>query len=291
MTDSNSLPSGVADAIAAGKLLAGVQTIPQLNLNGTAPFLVLPSGHAVHDLEKLGANPAQRRGIVALHDVDSFCHYVKLFASPTVQVFAKAVLTGTNIQAVPATFVAVLDYHEAGAHGMANWGVHRAVYECKASPEWETWTGCDRKPMSQKVFAQFIEDNLPDMVSPDGASMLEISRKLEAKTNADFKSSQRLDNGDIEFAYTTETTTKVAGGTMEIPAEFQIGVPVFVGGAPFKVTARLRYRLEAGNLTLWYELVRTHKIIEATVDDIVKIIKDVTDLDVLMGNSPEKVSR
>lgn len=54
-----------------------------------------------------------------------------------------------------------------------------------------------------------------------------------------------------------------AKGRILVPEVFALGVPVFEGGDRYRVEARLRYRIaEGGKLTMWYDLLRPHKIIE-----------------------------
>ena len=42
-------------------------------------------------------------------------------------------------------------------------------------------------------------------------------------------------------------------------------MPVFVDGVRYELNARLRYRLDEGKLSLWYELVRPMDVYRAAV--------------------------
>jgi len=55
---------------------------------------------------------------------------------------------------------------------------------------------------------------------------------------------------------------------MKIPERFFIGIPVFENCSPYKIECKLRYRLKDGGLTMWFDLVRDHKVLEAAFLDI-----------------------
>jgi uncharacterized protein YfdQ (DUF2303 family) len=75
-------------------------------------------------------------------------------------------------------------------------------------------------------------------------------------------SSRRLDNGQVQFAYSETIDARASEGSVEIPREFVIGVRLFKNGDGYKVRARLKYRLNAGKLKFWYELDRAENAIE-----------------------------
>lgn len=120
--------------------------------------------------------------------------------------------------------------------------------------------------------AQDLSDELAKLIAAvRSTDMLTISRNLQAKKKVDFKSDQNLSNGDIQFTY-NETTTGTAG-QLEIPQEFTLGIPVYEGGAPYEVKARLRYRISEGKLTMWYDLVRPERMEEDAFKETAANIK------------------
>jgi len=269
--------SEIESAIEAGLLLGEIK-----QTQSGSEFTVLPSNARVHDLEGLLDNPRRRRGSVNLVDLDSLIRYVKLFADTRTRIFADI-----SQQDGSASFTAVLNYHEGGKDGNANWGDHRATYTATRTPEWLAWSGSNKKPMSQSTFASFVEDNIADIVEPSGAVMLEISRTLEAKRSVEFKSGVRLENGDHQIKFVSETTGRAGGnGELEIPATFALGIAPYIGGPAYKIQARLRYRITEGHLSLWYELVNPHKVIESATKEIVETIKQETEQEAFMGKAP-----
>ncbi len=250
------------EVLAVGGSIAG----PSRVADRAIPSAVVIEGDGTRykSLEHLLEKPAVLRSRVELLDVDSFVAYVNRFArrgagasahDDTLALFA-------DIDETSVSFTGIIDYHSSRSL-QAERGAHRVFYRCAPTPEWRRWTESNGRKMSQEEFAQFIEDNAPEMVAPSSAQMMEIALSLEARTTGEFKQATRLENGALSFRYSESIDAKAGlNGDLEIPAEFEIGVAPFVGFSAFRVKARLRYRLNSGKLILWYELVRPHKIIE-----------------------------
>jgi uncharacterized protein YfdQ (DUF2303 family) len=220
---------------------------------GGIPHIVVPQGYVLHDLEKSLDAPSRLRGTTKLRDVKSFVAMFNEFKWPAAKMYGTV---------NPAAFVGVLNGHSATTG--PGWGDHRVSYDCPVSPEWKTWTASNKKAMNQADFAQFIEDNLPDLL--DGATLLEVSRTLQAKKKVNFASGIRLSDGQNQFTYEEEIQGTAGGkGQFKVPETFELGIAVFEGGPLYKVTARLRYRIDEGRLALWYDLERPHKILEDAV--------------------------
>jgi uncharacterized protein YfdQ (DUF2303 family) len=162
---------------------------------------------------------------------------------------------------------------DSAANG-PGWGDHRVTYTCPHTTEWRTWIGANKKPMNQVDFAQFIEDNLPDIV--EGALLLEVSRTLEAKKKVNFASGIRLSDGQNQFTYEEQIEGTAGKGQFKVPETFALGLSVFEGGDKYAVEARLRYRINEGKLALWYDLTRPHKIVEDAVKGVWKSIEEGT---------------
>ena len=218
-------------------------------------FVVLPQDHAVRDLQGFKEGPRHIEASVKVSTARSFVKYVSDFVTDYTAVFADL---------KNERFTAVLDYHDP-VNGPA-WGKHVVSYSCPVDSRWRAWLLLDGKTMSQTDFALFIETNLLDIVDPSGADMLTISKELQAKKKIDFKSGQNLANGDVQFTYNEKTTG--SAGQMDIPQEFKLGIPVYEGGAKYEVTARLRYRITDGVLTMWYDLLRPERMAEDAFKEV-----------------------
>jgi uncharacterized protein YfdQ (DUF2303 family) len=228
---------------------------------------------------------------VTFHDAASFVEYFKEFGKYSGRIFC-------DLRA--ARFEAVMDYHLGpvapppaepeklqvvvdGVGPTAGWCDHKATYPCPKTVEWQTWESQNAKGMSQIDFARFLESNLLDIVRPEGAVLLETCRTLEARKSAKFASSIRLDNGETQFLYEEEIQGSAQKGKLNIPETFLLGIRPFEGSQAYKVEVRLRYRIKEGALTMWYELVRPHKVLEDAVAEIFDQIEDGTGVKILRG--------
>ena len=115
--------------------------------------------------------------------------------------------------------------------------------------------------------------------------MLEVSRTLEAKKKVNFASGIRLANGEVQFTYEEQIQGTAAKGQIKVPETFVLGIPVFHGGPRYHVEARLRYRIaDGGAMTMWYDLLRPHKIIEHAALEVWKEIETETGESILHGS-------
>ncbi len=243
---------------------------------GSSLYAIVPKDHKIEDLTELQYKEApllRKKGNVTLFDQASFCAYFDLFADDDSRIFANQ---------PEAKFLAVFDYHGAG-EGKPRHGEHRATFGLRPSIEWAAWGGKNGKGMPQAEFAEFIEDNAADVISPDPATMIEVARDLKAKSEVNFASSIRLANGQTQFTYQEEVRGSVGKGNMEVPETFKIAIPIYMGGPRYEMTARLRYRIKEGKLVLWYDLHRVQKLIEEAFLGTVKAIEETTAIQVLMG--------
>lgn len=240
------------------------------------PFAVVPDGYTLHDLEKTLERPMRKRGHVTMNDAASFVDYFKLHNMAS-RIYG---------QVEPPKFIAVMNDNRKDEAG---WGDHRATYACPISKEWSTWKKFAGTPRDQIAFAEFIESNTPDIISsavvePSGAEMLEVATSFKAQKKVNFASAQRLDNGQVDFVFQEEIQGSAgAKGHLKVPERFWIGIPVFEGGAPYRIEAKLRYRLKDGALSMWFDLVRDHKVQEAAFMDIWKEIADGTQTTIWRG--------
>lgn len=264
-------------ALDAGTALAK----PILNPNPEGPHAVLvPAGHTLEYLLREPV-PPRRKGSVKMNDADSFVDYWTQEMDGASRIYG-------SMQ--PVSFTAVFDDHHTKSE--PNWRDYRCVYTPKHSREWTIWSNHDRKPFGgNEAFAVWLEDNAVDVVKPDPAKMMDIALNMKVSQIQGFAKAVRLSDGNIDFTYTNEVDASAkasAGGKITIPELFTIEIPVFEGpSAPkYRLEARFRYRLNGGALSVQYELVRSHKVLEQAFTDLVAKIAKATKQTVLFG-SPE----
>lgn len=252
---NDQLPQPIGDiesALAAGTALAPAQVI-----GGGIPFLVIPDGYKIEQIERVLSCPNRISDVVEALDLASFLGYLSRFADETTIVFANP---------TTSTLRAVLDYHDAA---QPSWCSHHLTYTCPLSLEWQAWKANSGKLLPLADFADHIERNLPDIVAPDAATVLEISRGLTGKKDVKFTTSQRLEDGSFQLAYEENVSAASAKGNHKVPPLLTLGLRPYIGAEPFQIDARLRYRVaDGGTLLIGYELVRPERVLETKFAEI-----------------------
>ena len=269
--DKNNM-GDVPAAIAAGAALGNPRGLPETTVP-TGVYTVVPEGYKLESLEAFMGRPLRVRQKVELHDAASFIDYVQEFGDHEVsRIF---------FDQEHEVFQIIIDYHEG--NGMPGWCNHIAGFTARRSVEFTTWMGQNRKQMTQVDFARFLEDNIPDVVEPNSADLLQVALTFEAKKSVEFSSGVRLNNGQIQFAYDEVVRGTAQKGTLEVPEQFVLGIPIHVGGPAYRIAVRFRWRLQEGKAIFWYEIVRPHRFVEDALNEIRERIGLETGLDVLAG--------
>lgn len=270
----------VAQTNAGAGFLAGVDMATKLAMleaagtihkeDGFKPFIVTPTG-AIATVEHLRDAPLARRGTVAHYEALSFARFVNRFKSQRTVIFADQ---------IGRKFTAALDYHPKNTEpSAAGWDLFRTDLTLKHTKSWSEWSAVSGQAMTQEDFAQFLEDHIPDIAVPEGAKLVEIARTLEAKTDVQFESHIRAQNGAHRFVY-LETVNATAQGTFEIPQDFTLILQPFEGSKQYEVKARFRYRITSKKLSMWFDLVRLDDVLkEAFNDELMKIEGEVNGSD------------
>lgn len=269
------------------------------NLHGSDPtatdhtvqIIALPPGwmHQELDDEKLLDGPRKAKSVATLNDAESFINFVLAYQREQTRVWCSF-----NPQTFNLSFQAVIDDHSATDPG---WRGHVGTYTPEMSAEWKVWTAANKKAMDQVAFAEFLESyeadiaNLPGM--PTHGDMMKMALDFQAKADFTIKSKVALQSGGQALDFVSgpdgETTER-----MKLFDKFGIGIPVFwqQPAEPgetvpaFPLTARLRFRLAAGKVSFWYELVRSDLAHQrAAIELIAEIRTAIGDVPMLMGSS------
>lgn len=271
-------------------LLATGRTQNNIHENpGGDPYLVKPTGEAVN--LAVFSPPRRIKQSPMFQDAGSFADYVNRFKTDDSLIFAS--LTETA-----ATLLAVLDYHRISASGGATpqWCAHRAMFAAQPTPEWQAWHAANRKPMNQVEFATWIEDHMHLFATgeiaeaheaPSGAELLELVRTLHGHQNARFTSNLRLDNGAYSASYEEDQVVKgmstVKAGSFELPKQILGGFPLFLGGAPYAVPARLKSRITDRVLMLHFETISPVQLVRENLLAMVRLVGEKTGIVPLLG--------
>ena len=242
--------------------------------DGECGFIVIPEHYAAVSVEKFFDRPRQTAASVTCMTVDSFVTYVDAWkGSPQGRPLAFADEERGRI-------ACVLDYDTAKEPSRRQ---HHCALVLEVTKEWAAWTAKSGVEMGQAAFAKFLEDNLLDVVQPDGGTLLEVATSLEVRRGVQFLSAVRLQDGQRQFTY-QEAGEAAAKGDIRIPETIVLGIAPWKGCEPYRIDARLRYRIspEKG-LTLWFDLVRPHRVIADAFGQIRKAVAERTGIAVLDG--------
>lgn len=259
-TELRDLSSEVADAV-FGILVPGNQS--------TA------AKYEVVDLEAKLIVPRRASGRVLFDEPGSLIDYVNRHKTE-----ATTLVGNRDDNAI----VAVLNDHAGQPEGVPGWRDHVARLDLRVASDWEDWYGKDRTAMNQVTFAELIEDHLPNIQEPDGATMLELAQTFEVTQTVSFRSQRMLGNGQEQLTYVQDQTEQAgAGGDITVPRSFTLGVQVYEGMPTYKVTARLRNKLREGKLTITYLIDRPEDVLAQAFDDVRGLIHDGVSLPVWSG--------
>lgn len=269
--ETRTLIDAAAEHIAAPKEMVSTQGPRHMDGDDSLKTIALPPGWSIEtvDTAKLLPGPRRATGTAKMTDTPGIVDYLHRHADD-----ASALWIDSDPASAHLQFVAVLDEHYPDAAG---WREHRAIYTPRISQEWTTWKAANGKQMRQADFAGWIEDQLPDIAEgdglPTGTQMLEMALNFEAKQDMRFKSAIRLQGGGVNMEYVS-TDDNATIERMRVFDRFAIGIPVYWGGARFRMEARLRYRTAEGKLVFWFELIRPARVAEAAQLDLVKHMKE-----------------
>lgn len=218
---------------------------------------LIPEGYRIEKLpvEQVSARPFAKRGKRYFKDTASLISYAK----------THTVIGETTVFVTPETdddyarVTIIFDDHSAAEAG---WGKHQAIQILETSSILREWRKYDNHKMNQAQFADFLEHNIQDIVTPDASELLEVVSTLQSSNNVRFSSAVKLNNGQVQLRYEEEVSaTAGKNGTLDIPEQFTIGVPVFENGVKYAVNARLRYRIRDAKLIMFYVLERLDDIV------------------------------
>lgn len=222
------------------------------------------------------ALPSDIHQNVSIFDAASFVAYVnrfKMFDGPEDKTEKTTIFSNLERR----TIKAVIDYHSSYRPDRC---AHMAYYEVPWSDQWRRWREIDGKAIGQGAFAEFLEENAPDVVEPASAVMLDIVTNLQSKKSVHFESGVRLQDGAQQLVFSESVETK-GRGSLTIPSRFSIGVPIFQDGDAYKVECLLRYRIQDGAVAFTVKLHRRQFLERTAFEDVTKKISEATKLPVL----------
>lgn len=262
--------------------------------------------------------PARRKGTAHLADLQSFIDWGIRFKGDTSVLFANPDMTAP-------TLTCIADYHAEGPVDVVNpqgddsarHCHHRAVYDFPLSDEWQAWMAISGQALEKDDLGEFIEKQAKDVMDPtpkilkgveksdnqpwenrliqtarkiEGrfgqlTQLLAMSRQFQIYETSNLKVSTNRDTGEAEVQFLNEHAT-ADGKPLNIPNLIIIAIPVFMGGAPYRMAVRFRYRKTGGQVKFILSIYNPEKAFEDAFNEAVEDATTKTSLPTFMG-TPE----
>ena len=297
---------------------------PQGHNHTSAHLVTLPNHRKVEDLTDLHRKaaeflkPARRKGTAKLQTLASLIQWANRFKGEDSALFANADMAAPSI-------TCIANYHGQGAPDATNpegdpnaqHCDHRATYNFPLSNEWKAWMQVSEEPLSKDQLGAFIEKQALDVMDPtpamiDGnidaakepwekrlietstrlqgthaqlAQLLEISKQFSINETSNLSVTTNRDTGEQAVQFLNEHKT-AEGQPIKIPNLITIAIPVFLNGAPYRITVRFRYRKSGANISFFLEIHNPEKVFEAAFEEATTQAHEETDLPVFLG-TPE----
>lgn len=291
-----------------------------------ATLITLPQGRTVNDLTPQLRNaaeflkPARRMGTAHFDDLGSLISWANRFKGPTSALFAKPDLTAPTI-------TCIADYHAQGGPApdnplgdpTARHCHHRAIYNFPLSEEWKAWNRISGNPLEKDDLGEFIEANAKDIMAPTAAvlkqtesdknqpwenrliktaqqiqgrygqltQLLAMSRQFQVHETSDLTVTSNRDTGETSIQFLNEHKG-ADGKPLNIPNLIIIAIPVFMGGAPYRMPVRFRYRKMGGAIRFILSIYNPERAFSDAFAEALAEATDATGLPTFKG-TPEKM--
>jgi uncharacterized protein YfdQ (DUF2303 family) len=236
------------------------ESVPIARLHGESPEFDSLKRLA----EEWRQHPERKTGTAQVDTLTSFIDLTNRHKTADSAIFAN-----TDWKAPALT--AVIDYHSVEGTD-ARWLKHRVHYAFPLSEQWKTWVATNGKPMTQADFAQFIEDNIADLSSPEAlevtdyeakfatkiatpSELVALSRGLAVRVESKVASNVVLQSGEGQIVW-DEAHQGADGKSLKVPGLFMLSIPLFHMGETQRVPVRLRYRIREGSTLWFYQIYR-----------------------------------
>lgn len=263
--------------------------------------------------------PARRKGTARLANLTSLIDWANRFKDSESVLYAAPDMTAPSL-------TCIADYHHSGPSDTdptgADWTArhchHRAIYDFPLSNEWLAWTGVDGKALEKDDLGEFIEAQAKDIMDPTPAilkavdtdkcekwetrliatarqiegrygqlhQLLAMSRQFQVHESSNLTVKTNRDTGEQEIQFVNEHRAP-DGTPLRLPNLLIVAIPVFQGGAPYRMPVRFRYRKQGGSVKFFLSIYNPEKAFESAFDEACAIAQSQTDLPLFFG-APER---
>lgn len=268
----------LAELFAAAHELRDLQVHP-IDVDGRAVehVVVTAAGFNAHRItidptvhDHLAERPRSRRGTVRVMTASALIDYATALDWD---------LVTSRLYYRPDEMTAELVFDDHGGLDKPGWRRDRCRLELDPTPAWLRWNGANGRALDQVPFAELVEDGLADIVDPPGTDLLEIAQTMSGHTGAQWRASQRLNDGRIQMSYVEQVEAQAGtDGTLQVPTAIRLRLAPFRGADKVDVSARFRYRINGSKLTITIIIDNLEDLLTAAVEAEVAKIADALTL-------------
>lgn len=293
---------------------------PHVVADGTEgwPFLVAHTeGMRISDMTRVlreaedRFQPPRRRGSDRLTTLDSLIAWATRFKGDTSVLFASK-------DGKAPSLTCIANWHGAGAAApsdrdpSAQHGDHRGIYSFPLSKEWKYWEAAAAEPLSMDELGEIIEASAKDFLEPTPAllgagkpqedwekrmietaaklggrfaqysQMIQLAREFALNENNTVQVKRERDSGEQTAVFVNEHKD-ATGQPVKIPNLFMIAIPVFDGGALYRLPVRLRYRTAGGKVQFILTRYDPESAFDDAFDEAVETASQASGLPVFYG--------
>jgi hypothetical protein len=184
---------------------------------------------------------------------------------------------------------------------LAGWQEFGAVYRFPLSPEWIAWARVAGQWLKQAEFAQFLEEHALEVVDATNpgarakqiteqlglelagpARLLELSRGLSVNVAQAVTNEIKLSSGEGQIHFEEKHVDK-GGALIRVPGAFAIDLPVFRGGAPYRVVVFLRYRVVDKRIAWQLSPYLLDRVFDDALQGAAEQVENATGIPVVRG--------
>lgn len=288
-------------------------------------FVAIPKDRRVEDLTPMirahltRLQPERRKGTATLTQLDSLISWAIRHKDAGSVLFANP-----GLRRDPS-LTCIVNYSHAGAEEIsrhspsvvARHGDHRGIYTFPFSEEWKAWGGISGKPLDKDEMGEFIEkyaytieDPTPAIIaateSEDNATwenklivlarqidgrygqlvqLLHMSRQFQVFETSNLAVTTNRDTGEASIQFVNEHADP-EGAPIKVPNLVIVAIPVFDGGARYRIPVRFRYRRAGQSVKFTLSLHNANRAFDAAFDEAITFAATETGLPLFLG-APE----
>ncbi|MGV0961829.1 MAG: DUF2303 family protein [Limnohabitans sp.] len=241
--------------IGAGSALGEVKVVRHDELTNDKHFLIVPAGYESKEIsfDEFRQTPIRNKGVMVVSTVESLFAFVE-----------RELLPGTTVCLADqdnGSFKIIFNY--SGGGDKPGFSDRLVALSLKPTTGWSRWSEKDKVRMDKLAFADFIDENIPDISEPAAAEVIEMIKQLKVHRKAEFISVVDPKTGFTNLSFNEQTSGETLKGNIGFFDKMVLGLTPFRGSEKYRVDASLRFEITDSNkLKVFYSLINADLVEE-----------------------------